>query len=180
MNALPSSYEQLKDALPYGRDKPITLLEVQTALKTKEFQRQCTFQSSSTTEDLNVKKYKGKGKNKSGFYKEQQESEKGQKKETRSCHYCKKPGHIKKNCFSWKRKQAAEGASTCTTDLVQDEGNMHILNILEGSISESWIVDSGCSFHICSHYEWFEEFKASSGSVILGNNQGCAIRGIGR
>ena len=39
LNALPPSYEQLKDALLYGRDKSITFLEVQTALKAKEFQK---------------------------------------------------------------------------------------------------------------------------------------------
>ena len=42
LNALPSSYEQLKDALLYGRDKSITLLEVQTTLKTRIFKDKVT------------------------------------------------------------------------------------------------------------------------------------------
>ena len=40
-------------------------------------------------------------------------------------------------------------------------------------------MDSGCSFHICPNSDWFEELADSSGTVILGNNQKCNIRGIG-
>ena len=136
-------------------------------------------QNDTSAEILNVKKFKNKFKPKAGGSKNSQDKEKGDKKETRSCHYCKKPGHIKKNCFSWKRKQAAEGTDQGSTDVVQEEQQMQVMNIVEGEMGESWIVDSGCSFHICSHKDWFDTFEPSQGSVTLGNNQMCSIRGIG-
>ena len=39
LNALPRSYDQLHDAILYGREGSITLLEVQSALKAKELQK---------------------------------------------------------------------------------------------------------------------------------------------
>ena len=38
LNALPKSFEQLRDAMLYGREKAITLVEVQSALKSKDLQ----------------------------------------------------------------------------------------------------------------------------------------------
>ena len=118
LNALPKSFEQLRDAMLYGREKAITLVEVQSALKSKDLQRSGGGQNDASAEILNVKKFKNKFKPKAGGSKNSQDKEKGDKKETRSCHYCKKPGHIKKNCFSWKRKQAAEGTDQGSTDVV--------------------------------------------------------------
>lgn len=31
------------------------------------------------------------------------ERSKSREKETRTCHYCKKSGHLKKYCYKWKR-----------------------------------------------------------------------------
>ena len=39
LNALPKSYDQLRDAILYGRDKPITLAEVHSVLMAKELQK---------------------------------------------------------------------------------------------------------------------------------------------
>ena len=38
LNALPKSYDHLRDAMVYGREKTITLTEVQSALRAKELQ----------------------------------------------------------------------------------------------------------------------------------------------
>ena len=91
LNALPKSFEQLKYTMLYGREKTISLVEVQSALKSKDLQRSGATPSSA--EVLNVKKYKGKFKPKGGGSKNSQDKEKWDKKETHSCHYCKKPGY---------------------------------------------------------------------------------------
>ncbi|KAK0586137.1 hypothetical protein LWI29_001641 [Acer saccharum] len=42
-----------------------------------------------------------------------------------------------------------------------------------------WILDSGCSFHMCSRKEMFTEFQElNSGRVLMGNNQQCNVEGI--
>lgn len=56
LNALPKSYEQLKDAMLYGREASITMEEVQTALKCKELQKQNgKAPSDPVAESLNIK-----------------------------------------------------------------------------------------------------------------------------
>ena len=39
LNALPKSYDQLRDAILFGREGTVTLQEVQSALRSKELQR---------------------------------------------------------------------------------------------------------------------------------------------
>lgn len=55
LNALPKSYENLKDAMIHGRESSITLDEVVSAFKTKETQRSSHSNLSSVEEGLNVK-----------------------------------------------------------------------------------------------------------------------------
>ena len=66
-----------------------------------------------------------------------------------------------------------------TSDVIQEADPAEILNVGERDIEEEWILDSGCSFHISSHKEWFEQLEPARGSVLLGNNQVCTIHGIG-
>lgn len=39
-----------------------------------------------------------------------------------------------------------------------------------------WIMDSGCSFHICPNLDWFQHMSEASGTVVLGTNQICDIK----
>jgi hypothetical protein len=44
----------------------------------------------------------------------------------------------------------------------------------------SWILDSACTFHICSHRDWFFDCVQSHvGEVIIGDGSTCEIIGIG-
>ena len=83
LNALPNSYDQMRDAILYGRDKPITLSEVHAALMAKEFQKGATRRSEPQAESLNIKKF-SKKKFKKKF--EEPKSKTNGAKETRSCH----------------------------------------------------------------------------------------------
>lgn len=42
------------------------------------------------------------------------------------------------------------------------------------------MLDSGCTFHICPNRSLYHEYKSiDGGSVLMGNNNGCKIVGIG-
>lgn len=44
------------------------------------------------------------------------------------------------------------------------------LAISNNQISDEWILDSGCTFHMCHTKSWFESIQESDqGLVILGN-----------
>ncbi|KAL5565221.1 hypothetical protein UlMin_028385 [Ulmus minor] len=45
---------------------------------------------------------------------------------------------------------------------------------------EDWILDSGCTFHMCPTKDWFKEYKEiDGGKVLMGNKIACQIVGIG-
>jgi len=45
---------------------------------------------------------------------------------------------------------------------------------------KGWVLDSGCSYHICPRKEYFETLELKEGGVVcLGNNKACRIQGMG-
>lgn len=121
LNSLPKkSYEHFKDAMLLGRESKISYEEVHSALKLKYSQKSALQLPDPGTESLYLKKNDKKESNKK-FQKKQDKEKSESGKETRSCHYCKKPGHLKKACFAWKMKQEQEklGGGE-TTDLTQE------------------------------------------------------------
>lgn len=98
LNALPKLYDQLRDAIMYGREGTIALAEVESALRVKEMQKGVNKTQDSSVESLNVKKFRGKkgSKKDRDVFKPSSIDQ----KETRSCHWCKKPGHLKRDCFA--------------------------------------------------------------------------------
>ena len=66
----------------------------------------------------------------------------------------------------------------------QGEGDIvEFIDVLIASSRNSdgeWILDSGCSFHMTPNRSLFESFSGDhNGTVILGNNKTCDIKGIG-
>ena len=44
----------------------------------------------------------------------------------------------------------------------------------------AWVLDSACSFHICSHREWFSDYShVHDGDVIIGDESPLEISRIG-
>ena len=45
---------------------------------------------------------------------------------------------------------------------------------------QEWILDSGCTFHVCPRKDWFKEYKQiDGGKVLMGSNIAYQIVGIG-
>jgi hypothetical protein len=43
----------------------------------------------------------------------------------------------------------------------------------------SWVLDSACTFHICSHRDWFSDYVQShAGEVVIRDGSTCEIIGI--
>ncbi|KAH9800324.1 hypothetical protein KPL71_000620 [Citrus sinensis] len=46
--------------------------------------------------------------------------------------------------------------------------------------SDEWILDSGCTYHMCPNKGWFSNFKELDGGVVfMGNDNACKTMGIG-
>jgi hypothetical protein len=47
-------------------------------------------------------------------------------------------------------------------------------------LSNSWLLDFACSFHVTPHWNWFDTYRSiNCGSVRMGNDATCTIIGMG-
>ncbi|KAK2417659.1 alpha carbonic anhydrase [Trifolium repens] len=120
--ALPKSYENLKDALLYGKEGTITLDEVQSALRTKELTKFKDLKVDDGAEGLNVMRgrseNRGKGKGKNHGSKSRPKGDGGGKFK---CYYCQEPGHFKKDCPR-RGGSGSSSAQVAISDEAYEEG----------------------------------------------------------
>ena len=106
---------------------------------------------------------------------------KGNPKRQLTCHYCRKPGHFKRDC----RKLAAQTRASDKSDKPKNSANktttkkressdeeaMVVSHALSATSKGSWIVDSGATCHMCNDKELFRELNSleTSQEVSLGD-----------
>ncbi|CAA7016274.1 unnamed protein product [Microthlaspi erraticum] len=178
LNALPAAYDQLKHTLKYGKES-ISLEEVISAARSKqrEVAESAKIDSGSATalytndrgrqtkRDSGDSRGRSKSKSKSG------------KKVT--CWYCKKEGHVKKDCFARKRRMEADSDGEAAVVIGQVE-SVDTLTVTEDDSRENWVIDSGCTHHMTSHKDWFIDFKEIGASkILLGDYHSVETQGIG-
>lgn len=49
--------------------------------------------------------------------------------------------------------------------------------VSSNSVEGEWVLDSGCSFHMSPHKEWFIDFRREHGTVLFVDNKTCQIFG---
>lgn len=91
----------------YGKEATITFDKAQFALRSKEMQMVSKGKVETAAESLNVKHEPKKKRGENGG------------EETRSCQHCKKPGHLKRDCFVWKNKQAQKEQAGNLVDIAE-------------------------------------------------------------
>ncbi|KAG8501609.1 hypothetical protein CXB51_003912 [Gossypium anomalum] len=67
-------------------------------------------------------------------------------------------------------------------DVVEDYSDSELLvtSVNNSKVSEEWILDSGCTFHMSPNWDWFTTYETmSEGVVLMGNNASCKIAGVG-
>ncbi|KAE8680841.1 pentatricopeptide repeat-containing protein [Hibiscus syriacus] len=181
--SLPSSYEHMVTTLTYGKET-INVEEITAALLAHNQQKQNTGESSQA-DSLYVKGNRDRGRKpeKAGSGKRNSRS-KSRDKKTIHCYKCKEAGHMKRDCPKLKKQtDEKRDGSTKSVNVVEDdtsdcsEGDM--LSISTTQLTDAWILDSGCSYHITPNREWFSTYRpVNSGSVYLGDDRCCNI-GIG-
>ncbi|KAL4270082.1 hypothetical protein GQ457_HM000150 [Hibiscus cannabinus] len=111
------------------------------------------------------------------------------RKSTYNCYHCGIEGHLKKNCYKWKKEQGQsssqpknKGGETLVTicgDVAycstQDETCLHV-----SREDTEWVVDTAASYHVTPYKEYFTTYKSGDfGAVKMGNSSSAGIVGIG-
>ncbi|KAG8491363.1 hypothetical protein CXB51_014484 [Gossypium anomalum] len=108
----------------------------------------------------------------------------------KTCNFCKKKRHIKSECYKLQNKIKREAANQKgkqpenfgEADVVENynDGELLVASVNDSKVSEEWILDSGCTFHMSPNRDWFTTYETVSECVVLmGNNASCKIAGVG-
>ncbi|KAH9802523.1 hypothetical protein KPL71_001422 [Citrus sinensis] len=174
--SLPSSYEHLVDTLMYGRQS-LSMVDVKETLSSKA----ATKKEASHGEGLTVR---GRP--------EKREGGQGNKKRSKSrpknmkCFNCHKEGHFKKDCpeRKYKSKETKEKTRDAAVASEGQESDGYdsagVLIVSDGASRGNWVLDSGCSFHMCPNRNFFKNYETYDGGiVVMGNDASCKVIGRG-
>ncbi|KAH9782268.1 hypothetical protein KPL71_008823 [Citrus sinensis] len=174
--SLPSSFEHLVDTLMYGR-QTLTMVDVKETLSSKA----ATKRDSREAEGLMAR-----GRS------EKKESNKGKKKISKSksknmkCFHCHKEGHFKKDCPEKKnkpkdtREKIGDAAVASESQEYDGYDSAGVLLVTDDQTRGNWVLDSGCSFHMCPNKNLFLNYEAYDGGVVvMGNDAICKVVGKG-
>lgn len=88
----------------------------------------------------------------------------------------------KEDCPEFKKKKFEEkGNHSGDVDLVSEcDKRAQLIFVSEKKVSDEWVFNSGCTFHMCPHKNWLTSYRESNGGrVLLGNNKAYKVTEIG-
>ena len=184
LSSLPESYDHLVTTLLY-RKETLEMDEVAAALISNDTRKKASSTKSQGEGFFGGDKEQERGRsNQKGSGKSRSKS-KGAKTKV-SCYYCKKEGHLKRECLKRKADLKKKGVDKASEEASVadssdgDDGDVLSISSGKNQPSDSWILDSGCSYHMCPHKDWFDTYQPyNGGSVLMGNDAVCKTIGIG-
>ena len=186
LQSLPDSYDQLiinytnnvlSDYIVFD-DVAAAVLEEESRRKNKEDR----LGSSKQVEALTMTRGRSTEHGSSGSHNHGRSKSRSRK--NIKCYNCGKKGHVKKDC--WRNKSTPETSNSqgCVAGSSGDGDVLYsgAATTSEGrkELTDVWIMDSGATWHMTSHREWFHTYEPCSGGfVYMGNDHALEIAGIG-
>ncbi|KAG8475695.1 hypothetical protein CXB51_032441 [Gossypium anomalum] len=154
---LPLSYSTFRDTILYSRES-LTVDEIYDSLTSYNNMKHLVVKSDSKGEGLIVR----------GRQDRNADDDRGRTQERNP--RGKSKGRSKSSC----------NAPLPETIVEFDDGELLVAFVNDSKVSEEWILDSGCTFHMSPNRDWFTTYETvSEGVVLMGNNASCKIAGVG-
>lgn len=172
LNGLSSRYSQLKHTLKYG-NKALSLQDVISSAKSleRELNESLDLERSSSTVLYTTERGRPLVRNNQN----NQNNQKGGQGRGRSRSnsktrvtywFCKKEGHVKKDCFARKKKMETEGPGEAGV-IIEKLFFSEALSVNDQLVKDLWVLDSGCTSHMTSRRDWFCDFQENGSTTIL-------------
>ncbi|GKD25078.1 retrovirus-related pol polyprotein from transposon TNT 1-94, partial [Tanacetum coccineum] len=179
LTSLPASYEHFVDTLLYGREA-LTLEDVMATLNSKEIKERSKAKGDDG-EGLYVRGRTDRRDSRQSRGKSRSKSRGGRLK----CYICQSEDHLKRNCPKNNRKKstgyAKKDEQPSSSGSTYDDSEVMMVMSAQAQALLDWIMDSGCSYHMTPRLDiLFDFLECDGGSVQLGDNRECKIRGIGK
>ncbi|GKA19882.1 retrovirus-related pol polyprotein from transposon TNT 1-94 [Tanacetum coccineum] len=177
LTCLLASYEHFVDTLLYGREA-LTLEDVMAILNSKEIKEKSKAKGDDG-EGLYIRGRNDRRDSRQSRGKSRSKSRGGRLK----CYICQSDDHLKRNCpknnckksTSYVKKDEQPSSSSPTYD------DSEVMMVMSAQALLDWIMDSGCSCHMTPKLDiLFDFLKCDGGSVQLGDNRECKIKGVGK
>ncbi|GJZ81928.1 retrotransposon protein, putative, ty1-copia subclass, partial [Tanacetum coccineum] len=179
LTSLPESYEYFVDTLLYGR-KALTLDDAMATLNSKEIKER----SKAKGDDGEGLYVKGRTDRKDSRQSRGKSRSKSQGVRLKF-YICQSEDHLKRNCLKNNRKKSTcyikKDEQLSSSGSTYDDSEVMMVMSAQAQALLDWIMDSRCSYHMTPRLDiLFEFLECDGGSVQLGDNRECKIRGIGK
>jgi hypothetical protein len=176
------SFKHFKEIKLYGNHTSLTFENVKSNLLSKE-KFDVDSRSESKDEGFIIR---GRTQQAGSSNKPKSRSKSRDRKPNNFCRYYKADNHVISQCLKLKNKEERQkkkeaDKATVEASIVENSDGGEALMITSNDEKRiAWVLDSGCSFHICSHREWFSDYShVHDGGVIIGDKSPLEIYGIG-
>ncbi|XXG79495.1 hypothetical protein AAC387_Pa09g0546 [Persea americana] len=181
LSSLPDSWNGMVTSLSNSSGSTkLKFDDVVSAILDEEIRRKPSGESSGSA--LNVGNRGRSSEREQSHGRSKSQSKSRSSKGKIECWNCGKKGHLKKDCRAPPKKNKQkngnkdnEASANVAGDAVQDA-----LILAFDYKSESWVIDSGASFHAIAHKEYLKNYvQGDFGKVYLGDDEPCDIIGKG-
>ena len=169
LNSFPGEYDHLTTTLLHGKDS-VTFDAVCSALYNFETKKKDIKNHRDTvTEALTAR-------DRSQIHKPRKRNKSKGRPAKDECAFCCEKVHWKKNCPKLQKGKATSDGCVAEHD---EESDFSLVGMALICHSDEWILDSGCTYHMCPNKGWFSNFKELDGGVVfMGNDIACKTMGI--
>lgn len=178
LSSLPESWGGTVTAVSASSAKAkLSFDEVRDLMISEEIRRKESGSTSGSA--LNTEERgRSKGRQNRGRSKSRGKSRSGKDKDSIKCWNCDEYGHYKNQCEAPKKNRKDQKDNKSANAAADDFGDALVLSI--SSPLESWVLDSGASFHSCSNAEVMEHYISDDfGQVYLADDEPLKIVGKG-